>query len=104
MNKELNNSDKIESLILIRSKMQAEFNGGGVRPKDVTNAEETKMFWSKIWSVVEEHNQAAERLKTFTNELENDKHLQERVVRSAEKVTKQCRNLPNWKVPGKVGT
>ena len=44
MNKELNNSDKIESLILIRSKMQAEFNGGGVRPKDVTNAEETKMF------------------------------------------------------------
>ena len=104
MNKELNNSDKIESLILIRSKMQAEFNGGGVRPKDVTNAEETKMFWSKIWSVVKEHNQAAERLKTFTNELENDKHLQERVVRSAEKVTKQCRNLPNWKVPGKDGT
>ena len=104
MNKELNNSDKIESLILIRSKMQAEFNGRGVRPKDVTNAEETKMFWSKIWSVVKEHNQAAERLKTFTNELKNDKNLQERVVRSAEKVTKQCRNLPNWKVPGKVGT
>ena len=30
-----------------------------------------------------------------------DKNLQERVVISVEKVTKQCRNMPSWKAPGK---
>ena len=33
----------------------------------------------------------------------NDKHLQERVVIKFEKVTKQCRKMPNWKAPGKDG-
>ena len=33
----------------------------------------------------------------------NDKHRQERVVISAEKVTKHCRKMPNWKAPGEDG-
>ena len=33
--------------------------------------------------------------------LENDEHLQERVVISAEKVTKQCRKMAKWKAPEK---
>ena len=42
-------------------------------------------------------------MKGIKNELVNDKHLQERVVISVEKVTKQCRKMPNWKAPGKDG-
>ena len=30
-------------------------------------------------------------------------NTQERVVISVEKVTKQCRKMPNWKAPGKDG-
>ena len=37
------------------------------------------------------------------NELGNNKHLQERVLKSVEKVTKQCRKMPNWKASGEDG-
>ena len=37
------------------------------------------------------------------NELENEEHLQERVVISVEMVRKQCRKIPNWRAPGKDG-
>ena len=60
MSRELKNSDKIKSLIFDQKKMYAEFNGGGVRPNDVPNAEETKRFWSDIWSVEKGHNREAE--------------------------------------------
>ena len=36
--------------------MYAEFNGDGVRPSEVPNAEESKIFWGDIWSVGKEHN------------------------------------------------
>ena len=42
-------------------------------------------------------------MKDIRNELVNDKHRQERVVISVEKVTKQCRTMPNWEVPEKDG-
>ena len=83
--------------------MYAEFNGGGVRPNDVPNAEESKRFWGDLWHVEKGHNQEAEWLKDIKNDLENDKHLQEKVVISVEKVTKQCRKMPNWKASGKDG-
>ena len=41
------------------------------------------------------NNQEAEWLKDLKNELGNDKYLQERVVVSVEKVTKQSRKIPN---------
>ena len=86
-----------------QKKMYAEFNGDGVRPSDVLNAKESKRFWVDIWSVGKGHNREAEWLKDIKIELESDKHLQERVVISVEKVTKQCRKTPNWKSPGKDG-
>ena len=49
------------------------------------------------------NNQEAEWLKDLKNELGNDKYLQERVVVSVEKVTKQSRKIPNQKAPGKDG-
>ena len=35
--------------------------------------------------------------------LGNDNHLQESVVKSVEKVKKQCKKMPNWKSPAKDG-
>ena len=29
--------------------MYAKFNGGGVRPNDIPNADESKRFWGDIW-------------------------------------------------------
>ena len=49
------------------------------------------------------NKQEAEWLKDLKNELGNDKYLQERVVVSVEKVTKQSRKIPNLKAPGKDG-
>ena len=80
--------------------MCTEFNGDGVRPSDVPNVEESKRFWVDIWSVGKGYNREAEWLKDI---MRKDKHLQERVVISVEKVTKQCRKMPNWKSPGKDG-
>ena len=58
--------------------MYVEFNGRGVRPNDVPNAEETKRFWGDIWRFEKGHNQEAEWLKNFKNELRNDEYLQEK--------------------------
>ena len=41
------------------------------------------------------HNHEAEWLKDVKSELGNDKHLQENVVISVEKVTKQYTKMPN---------
>ena len=40
------------------------------------------------------HNREADWLKDIKSELGNEKHLQERMVISVEKVTKQCRKMP----------
>ena len=79
-----------------QKKMYAQFNGDGVRPRE-------EQMLKKVGFGVKGHNQEAEWLKGIKNELVNDKHLQERVVISVEKVTKQCRKMPNWKAPGKDG-
>ena len=86
-----------------QKKMYAEFNRYGLRLSDVPNAEESKIFWGDIWSVGKGHNREAEWLKDIKNELGKNKHLQERVVISVVKVTKQCSKMPNWKAPGKDG-
>ena len=86
-----------------QKKMYAEFNGGGVRPNGVLNAEESKTFQGDIWSVGKGHKREAEWLKNTKNELGHNRHLQERVVISLEKITKQCRKMPNWKATGKDG-
>ena len=82
-----------------QKKTYAELNGDEVRPSDVSNAEEIGIIWDDIWSVGKGHFQEAEWLKGIENQLRNDEHLQERVVISFEKVTKQCRKMPNWKSP-----
>ena len=84
-----------------QKKMYREFNRNGIRLSDVPNAEKSKRFLGVIWSAGKGYNQEAEWLKYIKNELGNDKHLQEGVVISVEKVKKQCRKVSNWKAPGK---
>ena len=43
------------------------------------------------------------KVNDFGNDLKNDKHRQEKLVISVEKVTKQCTKMPNWKALGKDG-
>ena len=50
--KKLNYLDNI-ILDFHQKKMYAEFNGDGVRPSEVPNAED---IWGDIWSVGKEHN------------------------------------------------
>ena len=97
----MNNIDKIESSNFDQKKMYAVFNGDGARPIDTPNAEESKRFWGDLWSIGKRHNLEAEWLENIKNELVNDKHHQERVVISVQKVTKQCRKISNWKTPEK---
>ena len=75
--------------------------GDGVCPNGVLHAEEIKRFWGDICSVEKGHNREVECLKNLKNELENDKYLEEKVTISVVKVTKQCRKMPKWEVPGK---
>ena len=81
--------------------MYAVFNRYGARPIDTPNAEESKRFWGDLWSIGKRHNLEAEWLEDIKNELVNDKHHQERGIISVQKVTKQCRKIPNWKTPEK---
>ena len=84
-----------------QKKVYAECIGDGLRQSDVPNADKSKRNWGDIWSVGKLHNREAEWLKDITNELGDNKHLQEKVVISAEMVTKQYRKMPNWKAPAK---
>ena len=55
----MNNIDKVESPIL---KMYAEFNRDGVRPIDVPNIKESKIFWDDLCSIRKRHNRDKEWL------------------------------------------
>ena len=67
------------------------------------NAEECTKFWGDIWGVRKEHNREAEWLKDLIRERVNERHPQEKVSISVEKIRKQCRKIPNWKAPGRDG-
>ena len=66
-----------------------------MRPNNVPNTEKSKRFWGDIWRVGKRYNREAEGLKDIKNKRGNNKHLQERVVISVEKVMQQFRKMPN---------
>ena len=72
-------------------------SGEGVIP----DAEESKKFWSEIWSIEKEHNRQAEWLQDLKREQNNvvmgDMEITEEMVK------KQSRKIPNWKAPGRNG-
>ena len=79
-----------------------EFNGQmGSNKGDIPNTEESRKFWSGIWSVKKEHNKKADWLSDLKKEMVNLE--QQNVVINEEKVKKHCRKMPNWKAPGHDG-
>ena len=79
--------------------MYNEFNGQmGSNNGDIPNTEESRTFWSGIWSVEKEHNKKANWLSDLKKEMA--KLEQQNVVINDEKVKTQCRKMPNWKASG----
>jgi len=85
-----------------QKKIYTGLSNGGKKSSNLPDAENSRRFWSDIWSTNREHNREAQWLKELKNEnrIENQ---QEVVEISLEKVTKQCKKIPNWKAPGKDG-
>ena len=79
-----------------------EFNGQmGSNKGDIPNTEESRTFWSGIWSVKKEHNKKADWLSDLKKEMV--KFEQQNVVINEEIVKKQFRKMSNWKAPGHDG-
>ena len=68
---------------------------------DIPNAEESRTFWSGIWSVEKEHNKEAKWLSDLKEQMVK-LELQSEVI-NEDKMKKQCSKVPNWKAPGHDG-
>ena len=84
-----------------QKKLFAELNGQGQQGAAIPDAEESREFWSGIWSQSKEHNRNAEWLINLKEQ--NDYRKQEHLVITREIVFKQSRKIPNWKAPGRDG-
>ena len=79
-----------------------EFNGQtGSSNGDIPHAEESRTFWSEIWSVEKERNKEADWLGDLKEEMV--KLEQQKVVINEDEVKKQCSKMSNWKAPGNDG-
>ena len=85
-----------------QKKIYTELNNGGKKSSDVPDAENSRRFWSDIWSTNKQHNKEAQLLKEMQNENRIETQ-QEAVEISLKKVTNQCKKIPNWKAPRKDG-
>ena len=82
-----------------QKKVYNKFNGQtGSSNGDIPHAEESRAFWSGIWSVEKEHNKEADWLSDLKEEMV--KLEQQNVVINEDKGKKQCNKMPNWKAPG----
>ena len=76
-----------------------EFNGKTESSNgDIPNAEESRTFWSRIWSVEKKYNKEAKWLSGLKEEMV--KLEQQNMVIDEGKVKKQRSKMPNWKAPG----
>ena len=85
-----------------QKKLYSEMNGGRKFSENVPDADESRRFWSDIWSVEKEHNREAAWLRCLQNEKSRD-DFQEPVKITIENVRKQCQKSLNWKAPEKDG-
>ena len=89
-------------MLSIYQKIHTELKTGRTKSKDVPDAENSRRFWSDIWSTKKQHYREVRWIKKLKNEnrLGNQ---QEAVEIRYDNVTKQCRKIPYWKAPGKDG-
>lgn len=67
----------------------------------IPDADESKKFWTDIWSVGEERNRSAEWLNNIRNDIGDNQQGELEIT--SDMVTSQCGKLPNWKAPGRDG-
>ena len=79
-----------------------DLNGEKQGDRIIPNSEDSIKFQSDIWSIRKEHNQHAEWLKNSRKQFENVNSMS-KVAISQEMVQMQCRQISNWKAPGKDG-
>ena len=87
-----------------QKKVYNELNGQTSKNSDehIPDANESKRFWSDIWSVEKEHNKEAGWLKEMKRrDIVNER--QGNVLIDETKVKSQCKKMPNWKAPGHDG-
>ena len=84
-----------------RKKVLNELNGETRGQNVVPGAEESRKFWSEIWGIRKEHNRQAEWLNELKRQQNNVR--MEEVEITTEMVKNQCRQIPNWKTPGRDG-
>ena len=61
--------------------------------RDIPNAEESRTFWSGIWSIEKKHKKEAKWLSDLKEQIM--KLQQQNVVINEGKVKKQCSRVPN---------
>ncbi|XP_063595812.1 uncharacterized protein LOC134772704 [Penaeus indicus] len=84
-----------------QKKVYKELNGGASGESVIPDAEESKKFWSEIWSIEKEHNRQAEWLQDLKGEQSNVNMGDMEIT--VEMVKTQSRKIPNWKAPGRDG-
>ena len=62
----------------------------------ISDAQETKIFWTDIWGQKVEHNMDATCLREIKKDM-NEKNKQTRLQISQEKQKKILNNIPTWK-------
>lgn len=84
-----------------QKKVYKELKGRPSGESEIPDAEESKKFWSEIWSIEKEYNRQAEWLQDLKREqsIVNMGDMEITVLM----VDKQSRKIPNWKAPGKDG-
>ena len=80
-----------------QKKVYSELNGGKEENQDIPDADESRVFWSDIWSKKKEHNKNAQWLADLKTEI--NKIEKENLVINEDKVRKQTKKIPNWKAP-----
>ena len=77
-----------------QKKVYNEFNGKtGSSNGDTPNAEESRTFWSRIWSVEKKRDKEAKWLSDLKQKM--TKLEQQNVVINQDKVKKQFSKMPN---------
>ena len=71
---------------------------------DVPDGEAAKELWEGIWGVEKEHNESAEWLRQFKDEMRRNNVEQERFIITEEKMQQMLRKIANWKALGPDGT
>ena len=78
-----------------QKKLFAESNRKTKESNEIPDADQSRVFWSGIWSESKRQNRNAEWLKRL--KVENNYQKQECPVITKKMVSKQSRKIPNWK-------